>query len=98
MSYKAGIAAAIADMKERNGSSLISIKKWMQSKLPADKKWLNAQFLQALKSAVLAGELVKVKVQCCNKHLQLLYDFESHINYRRSLFYFVEYHVCTQCK
>jgi RNA-binding protein YhbY len=63
MSYKAGIAAAIADMKERNGSSLISIKKWMQAKLPADKKWLNAQFLQALKTAVTAGELVKVKVQ-----------------------------------
>jgi histone H1/5 len=64
MSYKAGIAAAIADMKERNGSSLISIKKWMQAKLPADKKWLNAQFLQALKSAVASGEFIKVKVRC----------------------------------
>lgn len=67
MSYKAGITAAIADMKERNGSSLISIKKWMQAKLPADKKWLNAQFLQALKTAVTSGEFVKVKV-----HLLLL--------------------------
>ena len=64
MSYKAGISAAIADMKERNGSSLISIKKWMQAKLPADKNWINNLFLTSLKSGVAAGEFVKVKVRC----------------------------------
>jgi histone H1/5 len=62
MSYKAGITAAITEMKERNGSSLISIKKWMQSKLPTDKKWINNLFLSSLKSGVAAGEFVQVKV------------------------------------
>jgi histone H1/5 len=63
MSYKAGISAAIADMKERNGSSLSSIKKWMQAKLPADKKWMNTLFLTSLKSGVTAGEFVQIKVR-----------------------------------
>ena len=67
MSYKAGISAAIADMKDRNGSSLIAIKKWMQAKLPADKKWMNTQFLQSLKSGVTANEFVQVKVLTVQK-------------------------------
>jgi linker histone H1 and H5 family len=63
MSYKAGIAAAIGELKDRNGSSMIAIKKVMQSKLPADKKWMNNQFLTALKSGVAAGEFVQNKVR-----------------------------------
>lgn len=61
MSYKAGIIEAIQELKDRNGSSMIAIKKFMQSKLPQDKQWQNGTFLSALKSAVAAGELVQVK-------------------------------------
>ena len=63
MSYKAGIAAAIAELKDRNGSSMIAIKKYMQANLPADKKWMNAQFLTALKSGVAAGTFLQTKVR-----------------------------------
>ena len=52
MSYKAGIVAAITELKDRTGSSSIAIKKHMQANLPADKKWMNATFLAALKKAV----------------------------------------------
>lgn len=61
MSYKQGIVVAILDLKDRNGSSLISIKKHMQENLPKDKKWLNAHFLNALKTGVTAGDLVQIK-------------------------------------
>ena len=61
MSYKEGIIAAVAELKDRTGSSIIAIKKIMQANLPKDKKWLNATFLAALKNGVAAGELVKVK-------------------------------------
>ena len=61
MSYKAGIFAAIAELKDRTGSSSIAIKKHMQANLPADKKWMNATFLSALKKAVADGDLVQTK-------------------------------------
>ena len=61
MSYKAGIITAITGLKDRTGSSSIAIKKAMQATLPADKKWLNAMFLGALKKMVADGILVKVK-------------------------------------
>ena len=61
MSYKAGIVEAITELKDRNGSSMIAIKKYMQAKLPKDKKWQNATFLQALKSGVAAGDFVQHK-------------------------------------
>jgi len=61
MSYKAGIIAAITELKDRTGSSSIAIKKHMQADLPADKKWLNGMFLKALKKAVVDGDLVQVK-------------------------------------
>ena len=61
MLYKAGIIAAITELKERTGSSSIAIKKHMQANLPADKKWLNATFLAALKKAVADGDLVQTK-------------------------------------
>ena len=61
MSYKEGIIAAIGELKDRNGSSMISIKKYMQEHLPKDKKWLNATFLASLKAAVASGDLVQVK-------------------------------------
>lgn len=61
MSYKAGIVVAITELKDRSGSSMIAIKKFMQDKLPAEKKWQNAVFLSALKSGVASGDFVKVK-------------------------------------
>ena len=61
MSYKAGIITAITGLKDRTGSSSISIKKSMQATLPADKKWLNAMYLGALKKMVADGILVKTK-------------------------------------
>ena len=61
MSYKAGIIEAITEQKERSGSSSISIKKYMQAKLPAGKTWKNATFLLALKNGVASGDLVQNK-------------------------------------
>ena len=61
MSYKAGIVAAITELKDRTGSSTIAIKKHMQENMAADKKWLNGMFLKALKDGVAAGDFVKVK-------------------------------------
>jgi glycine cleavage system regulatory protein len=64
MSYKAGIIEAITELKDRTGSSMISIKKFMQAKQAKDKKWMNATFLAALKAGVAAGELTQVKNSC----------------------------------
>jgi len=61
MAYRAGIIVAITDLKDRTGSSSIAIKKHMQARLPADKKWLNKSFLTALKKAVDDGDLVQSK-------------------------------------
>jgi histone H1/5 len=61
MSYKAGIVEAIAELKDRTGSSTIAIKKVMQEKLPKDKKWMNATFLSSLKKGVADGDFVQVK-------------------------------------
>jgi hypothetical protein len=61
MSYKAGIIAAITELKDRTGSSSIAIKKHMQDNIPADKKWMNGMFLKALKDGVAAGDFIKVK-------------------------------------
>jgi histone H1/5 len=61
MSYKAGIVKAIAELKDRTGSSSIAIKKHMQANMPADKKWMNTAFLKALRDGVTAGDLVQVK-------------------------------------
>ena len=61
MSYKAGIIAAITELKDRSGSSSIAIKKHMQANMSSDKKWLNATFLKALKTMVAAGDLNQTK-------------------------------------
>jgi histone H1/5 len=61
MSYKAGIVKAISELKDRTGSSSIAIKKHMQANMPADKKWMNATFLKALRDGVAAGDLIQVK-------------------------------------
>ena len=63
MSYKAGIYEAIAELKDRSGSSMIAIKKYMQAKLPKDKQWQNAVFLSTLKTAVAKGDLLPNKVR-----------------------------------
>jgi histone H1/5 len=52
---------AITELKDRTGSSMIAIKKFMQDKLPKDKKWQNATFLKSLKDGVAAGDFVQVK-------------------------------------
>merc|ERR1712194_742827 len=61
MSYKAGIIEAIEELKERSGSSSIAVKKYMQAKLPKDKKWKNGMFLMALKNGVASGDFVQIK-------------------------------------
>lgn len=61
MSYKAGIIAAITELNDRSGSSMIAIKKAMQDKLPKEKKWMNATFLSTLKKGVADGDFVQVK-------------------------------------
>ena len=62
MSYRQSIYAAITELNDRNGSSMIAIKKKVIDKLPRGKQWLNATFLQALKTGVTAGDLVQIKV------------------------------------
>ena len=52
---------AIAELKDRTGSSSIAIKKHMQANMPADKKWMNTAFLKALRDGVTAGDLVQIK-------------------------------------
>ena len=61
MSYKSGIIGAITELKDRTGSSSIAIKKHMQANLPADKKWMNGTYLNALKKMVADGDLKQVK-------------------------------------
>jgi histone H1/5 len=61
MSYKAQIIEVVQEFNDRSGSSMVAIKKIIQSDLPKDKKWLNATFLTALKNGVEKNELVKVK-------------------------------------
>lgn len=62
MSYKQGIFEAIAELKDRTGSSMIAIKKHMQAKLPKDKAWQNNVFLSSLKASVASGALIQNKV------------------------------------
>jgi histone H1/5 len=61
MSYKEGIIHAITELKDRNGSSMIAIKKHLQGNLPKDKKWINGTFLKVLKTGVANGEFVQIK-------------------------------------
>lgn len=61
MSYKEGIVSAITELKDRNGSSMISIKKFMQANLPKDKKWINGIFLNTLRHGVEGGDFIQVK-------------------------------------
>ena len=51
--------AAIVSLKERNGSSLQAIKKFVMAKKKTG--YVNGTFLRALKSAVAGGKLVQVK-------------------------------------
>mmetsp|Transcript_19692 Transcript_19692/g.33639 ORF Transcript_19692/g.33639 Transcript_19692/m.33639 type:complete len:188 (-) Transcript_19692:444-1007(-) len=61
MSYKAGIIEAIQELKDRNGSSMIAIKKVMQSRIPKGKTWKNYTFLTTLKTGVASGEFIQIK-------------------------------------
>jgi histone H1/5 len=79
MSYKEGIINAITELKDRKGSSMIAIKKYMQEHLPKDKKWLNATFLNALKSGVAAEEFVQIK-----NSYKLSADFKKKISKKES--------------
>jgi linker histone H1 and H5 family len=71
MSYKAGITSAITELKDRNGSSMIAIKKHMQGQMAADKKWMNSMFLLALKNGVASGEFVQTKVRFLSSSIAL---------------------------
>ena len=51
--------AAIVSLKERNGSSLQAVKKFVAAK--KGKGYVNGVFLRALRSAVTGGKLVQVK-------------------------------------
>ena len=61
MTYKESNIVAIEDLKDRNGSSMISVKKNMQAGMPKDKKWQNATCLTALKTMVTKGDLTQIK-------------------------------------
>jgi hypothetical protein len=58
--YKAGIVAAITELKDRTGSSLPAIKNHIKAANPG-KTWANGTFLKVLKDMVASGDLVKVK-------------------------------------
>merc|ERR1712071_468158 len=58
---KEHIVVAVEALKDRKGSSMISVKKHMQAAMPKDKKWLNATFLTALKAMVTTGDLIQIK-------------------------------------
>jgi linker histone H1 and H5 family len=73
MLYKAGIADAIKELNERNGSSMTDIKTCMHDKLPANKKWMTAAFLGAFKRGVAAGEFVRNKVRACTVGVVLVF-------------------------
>ena len=62
VSYKAGIYEAIAELKDRPGSSMIAIKRCMKVKLPNDQQWQNQVFLSMLKVAVAKGDLLQNEV------------------------------------
>ena len=51
----------IDELKDRTGSSMIAIKKFMQADLPKYKKWLNATFLPGLKAGVASGDFIQIK-------------------------------------
>eukprot|EP00937_MAST-01D_sp_MAST-1D-sp2_P007245 g7245.t1 len=51
--------AAIVSPKERGGSSLQEIKKFVMAK--RDKSYVNGTFLKVLRDAVAAGKLVQTK-------------------------------------
>ena len=58
--YKAGIVAAITDLKDRTGSSRQAIKKHIEANNKG-KTFANGMFLKVLKDMVAAGDLVQVK-------------------------------------
>ena len=58
--YKAGIIAAITDLKDRTGSSRQAIKKHIEE-ANKGKAFANGMFLKVLKDMVAAGDLVQVK-------------------------------------
>eukprot|EP00567_Pseudictyota_dubia_P002944 CAMPEP_0197449666 /NCGR_PEP_ID=MMETSP1175-20131217/22437_1 /TAXON_ID=1003142 /ORGANISM="Triceratium dubium, Strain CCMP147" /LENGTH=271 /DNA_ID=CAMNT_0042981867 /DNA_START=36 /DNA_END=851 /DNA_ORIENTATION=- len=55
------IITAIRELKDRNGSSMMAIKKHMQAKHPKGKKWTDTSFRKALNQCVAAGDLVQNK-------------------------------------
>ena len=82
MSYKEGIVAAIMELKEHTGSSMVKIKKVMEAKLPKDKTWKNHMFLTALKAGIASGEVVQNKVSIKKT---ILKEFICKLIHNRSL-------------
>ena len=59
-SYRTRIAEAIADLKDRSpGSTSRTIKKCVQTNMPADEEWKKSMFLKGLKKMVADGDLVQ---------------------------------------
>ena len=58
--YKAGIIAAIGELKDRTGSSRPAIKAHIEANNKG-KSWANGTFLKVLRNMVASGELVQVK-------------------------------------
>ena len=58
--YKAGIIAAITELKDRTGSSRPAIKAHIEA-ANAGKSWANGTFLKVLRDMVASGDLIQVK-------------------------------------
>ena len=58
--YKAGIIAAIGELKDRTGSSRPAIRAHIEANNKG-KSWANGTFLKVLRDMVASGEIVQVK-------------------------------------
>ena len=59
--YKELVVKCITEMKDRTGSSLPAIKKYVEANMPKGKKYVNGTLLKVLRDMSAAGELTKVK-------------------------------------
>ena len=59
--YKELVVKCITEMKDRTGSSLPAIKKYVEANMPKGKNYVNGTLLKVLRNMVASGELVQVK-------------------------------------
>jgi linker histone H1 and H5 family len=60
--YRNAIVDAIAELKERKGSSMIAIQKVIKGKHP-DRTWHLTAFHKALKVGIQGGYFIRIKVR-----------------------------------